>query len=76
MRCVPTASMLSAYVQPFNTVPDTRACLLEQVTASEVVQLREVLVRLKQDDVLDIRERSRYALRLLDRLQTTTVVNT
>ena len=44
-----------------------------QVTADEVVQLREVLLRLKQDDVLDIRERSRYALKLLDRIQTVPV---
>ena len=47
-----------------------------QVTLPEVVQLREVLVKLKQDDVLDIRERSRYALKLLDRFQIATVVNT
>ncbi len=46
------------------------------MTATEAIQLREVLVRLKQDDVLDIRERSRYALKLLDRLQTAAVVNT
>ena len=47
-----------------------------QVTATEVLHVREVLVRLKQDDVLDIRERSRYALKLLDRYQIATVVNT
>ena len=68
--------MLSAYMQPFGNGTDTRECLFAQVTASEVVQMREVLVRLKQDDVLDIRERSRYAVKLLDRLQSATVGNT
>jgi hypothetical protein len=43
---------------------------MAQVPASDVLHLREALVQLKHDEALDIRERSRDALKLLDRFQT------